>query len=320
MPAGSSTRRSRRSTASNVARLAVAWTWKTGEQPIAGDRRDARRATRTVPGDAARDRRHAVSQHAVQSRRRARRRDGTRALVVRPASAYDAGQPSNGTGFVHRGVATWTDGKERRILIASRWRLIALDAATGKPIPTFGTNGEVDLTANILWSVEQQALHEHVAARRLRRSRHRRQRRRRPARVQARSAGRHPGVRRAHRATRVALQSRFRSPASTATRRGKTARGRAWATRTSGRRSPSTLGAGSSICRSARRATTGTAASATATTCSPRRIVCLDAKTGRRVWHYQITHHGLWDYDLPSPPVLATIHKDGTRASTSSRW
>ena len=40
-------------------------------------------------------------------------------------------------------------------------------------------------------------------------------------------------------------------------------------------------------------------------------IVCLDAKTGRRVWHYQITHHGLWDYDMPSPPVLATIHKDG---------
>src|SRR5918996_1698534 len=40
--------------------------------------------------------------------------------------AYDAGQPSNGTGFVHRGVATWTNGRERRILIASRWRLIAL--------------------------------------------------------------------------------------------------------------------------------------------------------------------------------------------------
>ena len=44
------------------------------------------------------------------------------------------GQPSNGTGLVHRGVATWTDGKERRVFINSRWRLFALDAKTGKEL------------------------------------------------------------------------------------------------------------------------------------------------------------------------------------------
>jgi quinoprotein glucose dehydrogenase len=36
-------------------------------------------------------------------------------------------------------------------------------------------------------------------------------------------------------------------------------------------------------------------------------IVCLDARTGRRVWHFQTIHHGVWDYDLPAPPVLADV-------------
>jgi len=40
-------------------------------------------------------------------------------------------------------------------------------------------------------------------------------------------------------------------------------------------------------------------------------IVCLDANTGARKWHYQLVHHGLWDYDNPSPPSLVTIKVDG---------
>lgn len=40
-------------------------------------------------------------------------------------------------------------------------------------------------------------------------------------------------------------------------------------------------------------------------------IVCLDAKTGKRVWHFQILHHGVWDYDLPAAPILHDIEKDG---------
>jgi quinoprotein glucose dehydrogenase len=40
-------------------------------------------------------------------------------------------------------------------------------------------------------------------------------------------------------------------------------------------------------------------------------IVCLDAKTGKRVWHFQIVHHGVWDYDLPAAPILHNIKKDG---------
>ena len=40
-------------------------------------------------------------------------------------------------------------------------------------------------------------------------------------------------------------------------------------------------------------------------------LVCLDAKTGERVWHFQTVHHPIWDYDLPAPPVLLDITVDG---------
>ena len=40
-------------------------------------------------------------------------------------------------------------------------------------------------------------------------------------------------------------------------------------------------------------------------------LVCLDAKTGERVWHFQAVHHGLWDYDFPTAPNLVDIIVDG---------
>ena len=40
-------------------------------------------------------------------------------------------------------------------------------------------------------------------------------------------------------------------------------------------------------------------------------LVCLDAKTGERIWHFQAVHHGLWDYDFPAGPNLIDITVDG---------
>jgi quinoprotein glucose dehydrogenase len=40
-------------------------------------------------------------------------------------------------------------------------------------------------------------------------------------------------------------------------------------------------------------------------------IVALEATTGRYRWHYQTTHHDLWDYDIPQPPVLLDVVIDG---------
>ena len=42
-------------------------------------------------------------------------------------------------------------------------------------------------------------------------------------------------------------------------------------------------------------------------------LVCLDVTTGKRVWHFQGVHHGLWDYDFPAPPILGDITVDGKR-------
>jgi len=42
-------------------------------------------------------------------------------------------------------------------------------------------------------------------------------------------------------------------------------------------------------------------------------IVCLDIRTGERVWHYQLIHHGMWDYDNPAPPTLVDVTHEGRR-------
>jgi len=40
-------------------------------------------------------------------------------------------------------------------------------------------------------------------------------------------------------------------------------------------------------------------------------LVALDARTGKRLWHYQLVHHDLWDYDLPQAPKLLTLRQNG---------
>ena len=40
-------------------------------------------------------------------------------------------------------------------------------------------------------------------------------------------------------------------------------------------------------------------------------LVCLDAETGERVWHFQFVHHGIWDWDIPAAPMLIDVTVDG---------
>ena len=56
-----------------------------------------------------------------------------------------------------RGLAYWSDGKEPRILyVTPGYRLVALDAKTGVPVPSFGKNGLVDLKQGVVFGTGQQ--------------------------------------------------------------------------------------------------------------------------------------------------------------------
>ena len=42
-------------------------------------------------------------------------------------------------------------------------------------------------------------------------------------------------------------------------------------------------------------------------------VVALDAQTGKLIWYFQTIHHDLWDYDLPAPPNLVTVKRNGKK-------
>ena len=42
-------------------------------------------------------------------------------------------------------------------------------------------------------------------------------------------------------------------------------------------------------------------------------VVCIDAKSGKRIWYHQLIHHELWDYDIPAAPVLLDITVAGKK-------
>ena len=93
----------------NVGKLQVAWTWKTGERAIAAgpDQKPARpglfQTSPVVIGDTM----YLSTGYAQVAALNAR--TGEQLWKYDP-EVWRAGQPSNGTGFVHRGIATWSRG------------------------------------------------------------------------------------------------------------------------------------------------------------------------------------------------------------------
>ena len=47
-------------------------------------------------------------------------------------------------------------------------------------------------------------------------------------------------------------------------------------------------------------------------------LLALDANTGKRIWHFQTVKHDIWDRDLPSPPSLITVRRDGKNVDAVS--
>jgi quinoprotein glucose dehydrogenase len=226
--------------------------------------------------------------------------------------AYEDGQPPNGTGFVHRGVGAWRDSTSGRlrIFVNSRYHLICLDAQSGQPVPAFGENGVVDLSRGLLWEINRKhytntsppivykdlvILGNGVGDRLVYKNDP-------PGDVRAFDARTGRQVWSFHTIPQQGEPGNETWGAGSWQYTGHT---NVWAPMTlddargllylpvstpsndffGGRRPGANLFADS--------------------------LVCLDAATGRRRWHFQIVHHGLWDYDNPSPPNLVTIHPRG---------
>ena len=294
---------------SNVATLRLAWEWKPGEVPLP--------AANGIPG--ARPGMFQVTPVAIHDTlylttpfNQVVALDGTTGRELwrfDPGSAA-FGQTPNGTGFVHRGVAVWSDRHSRRILLNTRWRLIAIDAATGKAIPSFGQAGEIDVTATLSRPVNR-LQYTNTS----------------PPMVYQNLVIVGNGV-----ADRLVYPGDPRGDVQ------------AFDVRT-GRRVwsfdpiPSAGHVGNETWENDSWKTTGHTNVWAPMGLDPARgllylpvstpsndfyggnrkgdnlfaesIVCLDARTGRRKWHYQITHHGVWDYDLPTGPIMVTIRPHG---------
>ena len=100
----------------NVSELELAWTWDTGEEPLPGPRLP-------VPGERVRPGSFEVTPLVLDdtmylstpyNRVVALDPSTGREIWVYDPKTVEWGQPPNGTGFVHRGVAIWTGGERRR--------------------------------------------------------------------------------------------------------------------------------------------------------------------------------------------------------------
>ncbi len=219
-----------------------------------------------------------------------------------------------------RGVSYWTDGKgdDRVIFVTTGYRLIALNAHTGQPIPSFGKNGMVDLKEGMVTGTGQQID------------------------LETGEAGLH--------ATPLVVKdivivgSSFKEGMTVVTHNNTKGLVRAFDAR-SGKllwtfnTIPRPGEFGNETWENGSWATNGNTGVWTQMTVdedlglvylpveSPtsdfyggerpgdnlfgESLVCVDLKTGKRKWHFQIVHHPIWDYDLSSAPILADINVDG---------
>ena len=295
--------------AANVARLTRVWEWATGETTMVAPR--ARPGTFQATPLAIRDTLYLSTPY---NRVVALDASTGRELWNYDPKAYAAGQPPNGTGFVHRGVATWTDGHHRRIFINSRWRLIALDASTGAPIRGFGDGGVVDLTQHlgrngttvnklqytetsppVVWhdlvivgnGVADRIVYPNDPPGDVQAFDVRTGERRWSFSPVPRSAKDEGADTWGDSSWKTTGHTNVWAPFSVDDRRGLvylpvSTPSNDWY---GGARTGDDLFAES--------------------------IVCLDARNGKRIWSFQTVHHGLWDYDLPAAPVLGTVRIDG---------
>lgn len=229
-----------------------------------------------------------------------------------PKSYERIRRPAN-MGWLHRGVAYWDDDADGRIIHATHdLRLIALNAKTGKPITDFGEQGTVDLSTSMRRPVTPRVVNHaspvaicgntiivgHIVA----------------DLVQLKEGA--PGHVRGFDAKTGALKWIFHTIPQQDEFGVDTWENESW----------KYTGAANVWSFITVDPKLGYAYLSTGTpTNDPygghrlgdglfgESIICVNAETGKRVWHFQAVHHGLWDYDFPTPPTLMDITVDGKK-------
>jgi quinoprotein glucose dehydrogenase len=231
-------------------------------------------------------------------------------LWVHDPKSYDRGMVTHGL-FQHRGVEYWTDGTEERIVIATGGRqLVSLDAKTGLPDPNFADGGWVDLLGDLGKKVRGTHLGNNkptviikdtiVVASIIMDF---------PS-VQAGP----PGHIRGYDVRTGELKWRFHSIPQEGEFGTETWENDSW--KHTGNTNVWSMmtadpelgyiylpfGAPTNDYYGGHRL---------GDNLFSQSLVCLDAETGERVWHFQAVHHGIWDYDFPCAPNLIDITVDG---------
>jgi quinoprotein glucose dehydrogenase len=226
-----------------------------------------------------------------------------------------AASPRPGAG---RGVAYWTDGREARIFVTTPgFQLVALDAKTGKPVATFGNQGVVDLKAQLgfpdidlvraaIGASSPPLVFEDVVVIG-------------PALevgLRPRSMKNVTGRVLAIDARTGALKWRFNTiPVKGEFGYETWENGSAEYTGNTGAWAPLSLDTRRGYVYVPVEAATGDyyGGHRLGDNLFSSTLVCLDVRTGKRIWHQQIIHHDIWDRDIPTAPILTDITVNGQR-------
>ena len=214
-----------------------------------------------------------------------------------------------------RGLAYWTDGRESRILyVTPGYRLIALDAKTGAIVPTFGDNGAVDLKKDDDQVIDPMSIEIGLHAT--------------PAIAKNvvivgaahRSGGVPTGktnVKGYVRGFDVRTGKRlwiFHTIPSPGEYGNDTWLNDSWSyTGNAGVWAQISVDEQLGLAYLPVEMPTGDyfGANRPGNNLFGESIVAVDLQTGKRKWHYQLVHHGLWDMDIPCPPILTDLVING---------